>query len=137
MVDPTRLAGLLARVIDERDHLARLAALPGDELVGDPDLIAAMKYRFIVAAEALIDAGQHVISSERWRPPASFAEVFARLVEHGVIDVALGERLQDLARFRNLLVHQYGVVDDARVVELARTRLDDLGDAASALARLV
>lgn len=62
--------------------------------------------------------------------------MFARLAEHGVVGVALGERLQDLARFRNLLVHQYAVVDDARVVELARTRRSDLTDAIAALAGL-
>ena len=137
MVDPSRLAALLARVGEERRALRRLAELGDDVIFDAPDRLAAMKYRFVVAAEALIDAGQHVIASEGWVPPASFADVFARLAEHGVVDPDLGRRLQDLARFRNLLVHQYADVDDRRVVEIARTRLDDLSDAAAALARLV
>ena len=31
-----------------------------------------------------------------------------------------------MARFRNLLVHGYAVVDDNRVIEILQTRLEDL-----------
>lgn len=53
-----------------------------------------------------------------------------------MLDAELGARLQDLTRFRNLLVHQCTDVDDERVVELARSRLGDLTAASAALARL-
>ena len=39
------------------------------------------------------------------------------------------------ARFRNLLVHCYAKVDDGRVVEILRTRLDDLTTYRAAVAR--
>lgn len=34
--------------------------------------------------------------------------------------------MQDAARLRNLLVHQYADVDDVRVARIIRTRLGDL-----------
>ena len=40
-----------------------------------------------------------------------------------------------LARFRNLLVHGYAKVDDTRVVEILRDRVDDLTAFRTALAR--
>ena len=43
--------------------------------------------------------------------------------------------LQDMARFRNLLVHGYLNVDDERVVEILRTRLGDLETFRTSLAR--
>jgi uncharacterized protein YutE (UPF0331/DUF86 family) len=39
------------------------------------------------------------------------------------------------ARFRNLLVHGYAKVDDTRVVEILRDRVDDLAAFRIALAR--
>ncbi len=137
MVDPARLAALLRRITDEVGAIERLAALDDDELFGDPDRLPAMKYRFVVAIEAAIDAGQHIVASEDLTPPSTFAGVFASLVEGGVIDADLGGSAQDMARFRNLLVHGYADIDDRRVVEIARTRLDDLRNVASTLASLV
>lgn len=137
MVDPARLAGLLSRVADERRELGRLAALDDAELVADPDRLPAMKYRFVVAIEALTDAGQHVIASEGWAPPTSYAQVFTRLAEHGILDAELADRLSGMTGFRNLLVHRYAAVDDRRVIEIARTRLDDLDAARAAIAALV
>jgi len=95
-------------------------ALPGDETA-----LAAAKYRFIVAIETCIDVAEHVTASEGLRSPDSFAEAFSVLDEAGFVDQDLAADLQDMARFRNLLVHGYQRVDDARVTEILRTRLDD------------
>lgn len=60
------------------------------------------------------------------RAPASFADSFAVLGEAGFVDPGLVPALQEMARFRNLLVHGYLRVDDRRVAEILRTRLGDL-----------
>ena len=126
MVDPGRLRALLDRVRDETGHLRRLAALPRERLMADADLLAAAKYRFVVAIEACIDAGEHVIASEGLRAPSDFADVFASLGEGDVLPTALVPDLQRMARFRNLLVHGYAKVDDEQVIDLLVTRLGDL-----------
>lgn len=126
MVDAGRLRTLLDRIADETAHLRRLAAMPDDELTGDPDRLAAVKYRFVVAIEAAIDVCQHVISSEGLRAPADFADAFRSLGEAGYLQPEIVPQLQQMTRFRNLLVHGYARIDDARVVDVLRTRLDDL-----------
>lgn len=134
MVDPGRLRFLLDRIGAELQHLNRLAALDAQELLGNPDLMAAVKYRFIVAIEAAIDCCHHVIASERLRAAVDFADAFVVLGEAGMLPTELVFRLQDMARFRNLLVHGYARVDDRRVVEVLRTRLGDLQGFRTALA---
>lgn len=42
-----------------------------------------------------------------------------------------------MARFRNLLIHGYQQVDDRRVVENLRTRLDDFERFRTAIARAI
>lgn len=125
MVDPRRMRALLDRLGSEIENLRRLAATPPQELLADEDLLAAVKYRFIVAIEICIDAGQHFISSEDLRAPENFADVFAVLGEADVLPKGLAESLQRMARFRNVLVHAYLEVDDKQVVQNLQS-LEDL-----------
>ena len=123
------------RLAEELSHLRALAARGPDALLADPDLLAAVKYRFVVAIETCIDLAQHAIASAGLRAPTSFADAFAVLGEAGFVDAGLVPALQEMARFRNLLVHGYLRVDDRRVVEILRTRLDDLDAFRSQAAR--
>ncbi|HWB71135.1 MAG TPA: DUF86 domain-containing protein [Egibacteraceae bacterium] len=136
MVDPGRLRELLDRLSQELRHLSRLAGYPAEELLADADRLAAVKYRFVVAAEICIDVGQHIIASEGLRAPASFADVFTVLGEAAFLPAELTTALEDMARFRNLLVHGYARVDDRRVVEILHTRLDDFARFIAEVARM-
>jgi uncharacterized protein YutE (UPF0331/DUF86 family) len=126
VVDPGRLRSLLDRIGAESQHLTRLAGLDTGELIADSDRMAAVKYRFIVAIEAAIDCCHHVIASEGLRAAVDFADAFTVLGEAGLLPAEILPRLQDMARFRNLLVHGYAHVDDRRVAEILHTRLGDL-----------
>lgn len=125
MVDPQRVLRLLERLEQELSHLRRSADRGAEELLGDPDALAAIKYRLVVAVEVCIDIGHHIISSEGLRAPEDFADVFSSLAEGGFVSKEMVDGLQDMARFRNLLVHVYEHVDDRRVVEILQTRLGD------------
>ena len=135
MVDELRVRGMLDRLGSEVDALRRLAARRDAELLDDDDLMAAVKYRFIVAIEVCIDVGRHVIASEGLRAPLDYADVFTVLRDANLIDTDTASELRDTARFRNLLVHGYAIVDDHRVVEILHSRLDDLAGFRTALAR--
>ena len=54
--------------------------------------------------------------------------------DEDVISADLATTGQDLARFRNLLVHGYAVVDDTHVASIVRDRRDDPRSIAAALA---
>jgi uncharacterized protein YutE (UPF0331/DUF86 family) len=57
--------------------------------------------------------------------PDSYGEVFSAMAERGIIDAALGGRLRAAAGLRNLVAHQYGVLDFTRVHSVARNELGD------------
>ena len=75
----------------------------------------------------------HVIASEGYRAPADYADAFRSLHQAGVLGADLAERLEGMARFRNLLVHQYDDVDDRRVHGIMRQDLEDLDRFAAAV----
>jgi uncharacterized protein YutE (UPF0331/DUF86 family) len=82
------------------------------------NLFVALQDCLALAAHWLANAGLDV--------PQSYAEVFRRLGERGVIDPELAGRLAAAAGLRNLVAHRYGALDWQRVHDLAATRLDDL-----------
>jgi len=95
-------------------------------LTRDDDRTAAVKYRFIVAIETCIDAGNHIIASEGLRAPSDYSDVFAVLAEERSVPAGSVPSLTTMARFRNLLVHECLAVEDERVAEVLRSSLGDL-----------
>ncbi|MEQ3553096.1 DUF86 domain-containing protein [Pseudonocardia nematodicida] len=134
MVDPLRFRALLDRLGTEIVALRRLSRRDAAELLADEDVLAAIKYRFVVAIEACIAAGRHLVAAGGLRTPRDYADVFTVLGEAGMLPARLVSDLREIARFRNLLVHGYAAVEDDRVVQILHTRLDDLEKVRAALA---
>jgi uncharacterized protein YutE (UPF0331/DUF86 family) len=104
-----------------------------DDYLGERRSVHASKYLLLTAIEDVLAAANHVIASEGYRAPADYADAFRSLVESGVLDPALGERLEAMSRFRNLLIHVYAEVDDRRVHGFLESDLGDLEEFARAI----
>lgn len=127
MVDSARLRDLLARIEGRVVRLERYGRRSQEEFVDDEEGTAAAKYFLLTAIEDALAVANHIIASEGYRGPADYADAFRVLAEERVLASPLGTRLEAMARFRNLLVHGYAKVDDARVHGFLRSDLDDLG----------
>jgi len=76
--------------------------------------------------EACIDIANYIISVKGFRRAEEYSEMFKVLKEEGVIGKGLATKLEDMSRFRNLLVHRYGEVDNRRVLEIIKYNLKDV-----------
>lgn len=126
MVDPARLQGLLGRIDDRLERLEAYAARSEEDFLSDEEAVAASKYYLLTAIEDALGVANHVISSEGYRGPTDYADAFRVLSERDVVPADLATRLEAMARFRNLLVHGYARVDDARVHGFLQSDLEDL-----------
>lgn len=121
MVDEMRVQRLLRQAADVADFLDAEA----DATVGAGEKrrwLDSVKYNFIVAIECCVDVGQHLCAVQGWGPPASNADTFRILSEHGVLTSDLAHRMGRASGFRNVLVHEYVAVrDDLVVANLGRT----------------
>ena len=72
-----------------------------------------------------------------FRRAEEFSEMFKVLKEEEVIGKELATRLEDMARFRNLLVHRYGEVDDKRVLEIIKHNLKDIEEFEKAIEKFI
>lgn len=124
-VNLDRLRELAGHLRDAVRQLQELARIPRELFLADPRAVNSAKYLLIVAAEAALDICNHLAARRGGRSPEDYADCMSVLAEIGVIDGDLKTRLVRMARFRNLLVHMYGKVDDSRV---HRVMQEDLGD---------
>lgn len=125
-VDPIRIRDLLGNMVDAQRRLRELGRLPEADFLGDYRNTESAKYLLIVATEAAIDLCNHIVARRGGKAPQDYADCFAILTELGVIAPELTERLKRMARFRNLVVHLYGPVDNRRVYQFIQHDLDDL-----------
>ncbi len=124
--DAARVRDLLGIVGDSVRKLRQLGQAPKEEFLKDFRNTESAKYLLVKATEAAIDICNHLVSRIGGRTPRDYADCFAVLEELGVIPANLAQRLKKMARFRNLIVHLYWQVDDARVYEILQSDLDDL-----------
>jgi uncharacterized protein YutE (UPF0331/DUF86 family) len=124
-LDPLRIRELLGQINEAQRRLHELGGLPLADFLADYRNTESAKYLLIVTTEAAIDICNHIAARQGGRAPRDYADCFAILVDLGVVDAELAGRLQQMARFRNLLVHLYGDVDNARVYQIIQ---EDMGD---------
>jgi uncharacterized protein YutE (UPF0331/DUF86 family) len=86
------------------------------------------------AVQGAIDLGQHLIAERGLRVPAAYREVFRTLADDGILTPELGARLQGWAGFRNIIAHDYGVLDLQLVAKALHDDLGDLHDFAKVMA---
>jgi uncharacterized protein YutE (UPF0331/DUF86 family) len=117
MVDAERLLAVLARITARLHILERYRGQDRAGLLDDEVRLGHLKYTFQTAIEACLDAAHHVVADGGLGVPASNAEVFRMLARAGLLGDELAAVMAGAAGFRNVLVHDYAEVDDARVVD--------------------
>lgn len=125
MVDRDLALRRLASLEEYRTQLAEYAQVTPDGYAGDWRTQRVVERTLQLAIETCVDLASHVIADRRLRVPASYAETFEILGEAGLLPENLRRTLVEMARFRNILVHDYTRLDPARVVTILRERLGD------------
>lgn len=106
--------------------LEKISDTPVESFLKDKILVGSAKYYLQVSIECCLDVANHVIASERFRAPRDYADSFTVIEEEGIITPDFGQRLRQMAKFRNRIVHLYGEIDDAFVYEFINHDLKDM-----------
>lgn len=65
-------------------------------------------------ADAIVDVAMIIISAKGLEKPNEAAESVNILAQNNLLTIGLARKLQELVKFRNLLVHQYAKVDEEK-----------------------
>jgi uncharacterized protein YutE (UPF0331/DUF86 family) len=113
-VDSERLSRALRDLERSVNFIEQILNRPLDEFLNDHEAVYALRYAVIEAVEAAVQIGL-ILLRETGARPASFGEVFQMLGERGIIPRDLAAAMRRFAGLRNLLVHRYWEVDDAKL----------------------
>ena len=136
MVDAERLHRLLRRVADDLAVLRDYAAVDAEDLAADPVRLGHVKYLFVTMIEGCLDAAHHVTAAQGYGPADTNAAAMLLLARHDVLPPEVGTAMARAVRFRNVLVHNYAVVDDRQVVAYLQ-QLDDIDSFVAAMSALL
>ena len=126
VVDSALLAAKIAAVRDATERVRATLPETADAFVADRTAREVVTLNLFVAIQSCLDLAAHWLADAGWAVPATYADVFAALADHAIISRDSAGRLAAAAAFRNLVAHQYGVLDWRRVHAFAASNTVDL-----------
>jgi uncharacterized protein YutE (UPF0331/DUF86 family) len=126
VVDRTILATKVAAVHDAVARIRDVLPASADDFLADRAAREMVTLNLFVAIQETIALATHWLADAGWEVPQTHGDVFTALASHGITEAALAARLRAAAGLRNLIAHQYGVIDYARLFAIASREVDDL-----------
>ena len=128
MVSFEKVIRKLQQLDEYLDILRIISQTSRETFLKDKIVIGSAKYYLQVSIECCLDVANHLIASEKFRAPKDYADSFMVLQEKGLISPEFGNKLRQMAKFRNRLVHLYGEIDDTYVFEYIIRELKDFNE---------
>jgi uncharacterized protein YutE (UPF0331/DUF86 family) len=128
MLDRERILGKLDELDGYLRELHQIAPPTLEEYRRSIEKRRACERLLQIATESVIDICHLWVAGLRLGLPSEEDDLFEKLAEAGMISEALRKRLREMKGFRNLLVHEYGRVDDRIVFEILTNRLGDFAE---------
>jgi uncharacterized protein YutE (UPF0331/DUF86 family) len=136
-LDPDVVRSRCNEIEESLGRLEELRAMPVAQFIEDRDARDIACYRLLVAIEASLALCYHTSARRLRVTPDDNVACFEAIRKAGIIEARLAERLQRMARFRNLLVHMYWKLDYRQVHTIMGESLNDLRAFSSAIAQLL
>ena len=128
MVSFEKVIRKLQQLDEYLDILRIISQTSRETFLKDKIVIGSAKYYLQVSIECCLDVANHIIASEKFRAPTDYSDSFMVIQEEGIISNKLGEKLRQMAKFRNRLVHLYGEIDDTYIFEYIIGELKDFSE---------
>lgn len=123
MVNQEKVDGLIENLRTYLNQLNELKNLDLHTFLSDFSKANSAKYLFQIAIECCLDIGNHIISSEGFRMPYDYKDIFKVLNENKIIPDDFLETAISMAKFRNRLVHLYWEVSNDKIYEYLQQHL--------------
>ena len=125
MVDRDLLLRKLADLEQYVDQMSEFQAVTVDEYRRDWKTQRIVERTLQMAIEGCLDVANHVVADLQLRVASTYAEIFDVLGDAGLLERNLREAMIRMARFRNILVHDYARIDPAVVVQILQGGIED------------
>lgn len=125
MIDRERILAKLADLDSYLNELAQIAPSSFEEYIRSIEKRRACERLLQISIEAVIDICAILVQSLKLGLPSEEDDIFEKLVNAGAISSEMAKTLKRMKGFRNILVHEYGRVDDKIVFDIITNRMGD------------
>lgn len=120
---------LILRKFSELDEYSRqigeFAATTPEEYSGNWKIQRIVERTLQMMIESCADVANHIISSKEYRVPNNYVDIFKVLYENDIIDSEIFDKMANMVKFRNIVVHDYDKIDVTIVINILRNHLND------------
>ena len=125
MVDRTLIFRKLANLEEYQSQIQEFQGISLDAYTRDWKTQRIVERTLQMMVETCSDIAGHIIADKKFRVPTGYADAFKVLGENQFIEKPLATSLSQVAKFRNIVVHDYDRVDGEIVIGILRSRLQD------------
>lgn len=93
-----------------------------------------LRYGIFESIQIVIDLACSLVAEKNLGIPKNYSDCILLLVSNNYIDKLLGSRLVSMVGLRNLIVHEYGIIDVQRLFEYL-DHIQDIKDFVYAIAK--
>ena len=126
MINKRMISQRLTLIREYTVRLKRLAQISEKDFIGSDHCAAAESY-LRRTLESVFDIGRHILARQGYIELAQEYKSIAKgLQDLRIVDRALGDKLVNIAGYRNRMVHLYNLIADEELYAIINTDLDDL-----------
>lgn len=97
-----------------------------EQLVGDIYLKGSAERYLYLLTQSVLDLAEAIIAFKDFRRPQTYSESFDILQEEKLISSDLTEKLVKMAKFRNVIAHDYQNLDFGIIYDVLQNHLQDI-----------
>jgi uncharacterized protein YutE (UPF0331/DUF86 family) len=125
MVDKSLILRKIAALDEYVGQIKEYESLSGKEYAANWKIQRIVERTLQMMIETCLDISSHIISHEKLPVPETYADMFRILVRNGILsDLQLGA-LEKMAKFRNIVVHDYEKIDADILIGILKNNLND------------
>ena len=125
MVDRTLILRKLSNLEAYLDQIQEYQDISLDAYMNEWKTQRIIERTLQMMIETCSDIAGHIISDQKYRVPTGYADTFKVLQENQILNHSLAVSLSKMAKFRNVVVHDYDVVDGEIVMGILKKNLSD------------
>ena len=125
MVDKHLILRKLATLDEYLSQMNEYANISLKDYADDWKIQRIVERTLQMMIETCLDISSHIISDEKLRVPETYADMFRILVQNSILEEPHLEAFEKMAKFRNIVVHDYEKINPEIVVAILRNNLQD------------
>lgn len=98
-----------------------------DDMISDKVDEWGLRYGLFESIQIIIDLACHITAEKNLGTPKNYSDCISLLISNRYLKHDLGKKIISMIGLRNLLIHEYGIIEIEKLWEYLNY-LDDIGD---------